>query len=445
MGGFSGGIHPNDRKEKSLINASITAKVPDIVRIPLIQHIGAPAKAIVKPGDTVHVGTRIAEPGGFISAAVHSSVSGKVKRIINTQHPVTTIAPAIEIESDGDDTLDPYIKDRENVDSLSPADIIEIVKEAGIVGMGGASFPTHVKLSPPPGKTIDTLIINGAECEPYLTCDHLVMLYNTVELIKGIQQIKKAVGAKKAYIGIEKNKMDAVEVLLSKLRAMNITDIEVRPLKVKYPQGAEKQLIKSITDREVPRGGLPMDVGIVVQNVGTAFAVYEAVYKGKPLYERLLTVAGRSVKMWQNVKVRIGSSFNDAIKAVGGMIDTPVKVIMGGPMMGIAQETLDVPVIKSTSGILTIGKGEFKKERIRPCIRCGRCEQVCPMGLVPSAITLAGESDQFLKAEELGVRDCMECGSCAYVCPAKRPMVQSVKRTKLKLMQLKRKQEKNEK
>lgn len=430
---FPGGIHPPANKESSLFNPIKYAKVPQTVIIPLAQHIGAPATACVKVGDRVKVGTKIADANGFISSTIHSSISGTIKKIDILPHPVLGKAEAVVIESDGTDERDISIRKRANPDALRPEEIIAIVKEAGIVGLGGAAFPTHVKLSPPPSKKIDTVIINGAECEPYLTCDHLLMLFSPVEILKGAELIRKAVGAKKCYIGIEENKMDAIELLFSKIRSHKIVDMEPIPLKVKYPQGAEKQLIRSILKREVPLGGLPMDVGVLVQNVGTAAAVYEAVFHGKPLYERLLTVCGKSLKTSQNVKVRIGTSFREAIEAIGGLINQPLKVIMGGPMMGIAQETIDVPVIKATSGILTIAKYEYSPPRTRPCIRCGRCVRVCPMGLLPNMITCAGESERYEWSEELGVRDCIECGSCAYICPAKRPMVHSVKLIKSEL------------
>jgi len=394
----------------------------------------------VQVGDTVKVGTKIGESTGFISSAVHSSISGTVKKIDIFPHPTLGKAEAVMIESDGLDERDPSITNRPDVETLSPEQIIDIVKEAGIVGLGGAAFPANVKLSPPPSKKIDAVIINGAECEPYLTCDHLSMLFSPIEVLKGAQLIQKAVGAKKCYIGIESNKMDAIELLFSKIRGHKFKDIEPVPVKVKYPQGAEKQLIKAILGREVPLGGLPMDVGVVAQNVGTAIAIYEAVYHAKPLYERLVTVCGKSLKTSQNVKVRIGVSFRELIQEVGGLINQPLKVIMGGPMMGIAQENLDVPVIKATSGLLTLAPYELKKLRTRPCIRCGRCVSICPMGLVPNMLTLAGESERYEWAEELGVRDCIECGSCAYICPAKRPMTHSVKMTKHELFRRERRQ-----
>ena len=399
MGSFPGGIHPPQHKDASLINPIKQASIPPIVTIPLVQHVGNPATPIVRVGDSVKVGTKIGEADGFISSMVHSSVSGIVRKIDNFPHPVVEKALTVQIESDGKDEHEASIVNRKNPESLSAKDIVTIIKEAGIVGLGGAAFPTHVKLSPPPSKRIDTVIINGAECEPYLTCDHMLMLYNTIDVIKGALLVMKAVGAQKCFIGVEKNKMDALEFLFSKIRGMHITNMKPIPLKVKFPQGAERQLIKTVLKREVPSGGLPMDVGVVVQNVGTAVAIYDAVYHKKPLYERLVTVCGMCVMTSQNVKVRIGTSFSHVINEVGGLINIPLKVIMGGSMTGIAQEMLDIPVVKGTSGILTINPGEYRFPRTRPCIRCGRCVRVCPMGLMPNAITLAGEAERYEKAE----------------------------------------------
>ena len=434
MGSFPGGIHPPQHKDASVINPIKQAVAPPIVTIPLVQHVGKPAIPLVRVGDTVKVGTKIGDGDGFISSAIHSSVSGTVRKIDFFPHPVVGKAMAVQIESDGKDERDASIVSRKNPESLSPEEIISIVKEAGIVGLGGAAFPTHVKLSPPSSKKIDTVILNGAECEPYLTCDHMLMLYNTVDVIKGARLVMKALGARQCFIGVEKNKMDALEFLFSKVRGMHITDITPVPLTVKYPQGAEKQLIKTILNREVPSGGLPMDIGVVVQNVGTAIAIYEAAHHNKPLYERLLTVCGMCVKTSQNVRVRIGSSFAHVINEIGGLINTPLKVIMGGPMTGVAQEMLDVPVIKGTSGILTINPGEYRFPRTRPCIRCGRCVSICPVGLMPNVITLAGDAERYIKADKWRVHDCMECGACAYVCPAKRPMVHTIKMIKSELM-----------
>ncbi|MBU1863537.1 MAG: electron transport complex subunit RsxC [Candidatus Omnitrophica bacterium] len=442
MKGFSGGIHPPCYKDSSLINPIKQVKPPSSVTIPFVQHIGAPAKPLIKIGDSVKVGTKIGEASGFISSPVHASISGTVKKIDFFPHPVLGRAQAAYIESDGRDERDVSIKSRANPEALLPAEIIDMVKEAGVVGLGGAAFPTHVKLSPPPSKKIDTIIINGAECEPYLTCDHMLMLYNPVDIIKGTLLIMKAVGAQTCFIGIEKNKMDAYELFLSKIRGMNIGNIHPVLLDVKYPQGAEKQLIKSIVGREVPLRGLPMDVGVIVQNVGTTVAVYEAVYFNKPLFERIVTVSGRFIKSSQNVRVRVGMSFRDVIQEIGGLLDSPLRVIMGGPLMGIAQERLEIPIVKATSGILIMSPAECRFPRTRPCIRCGRCVDVCPMGLVPNIITLAGESERYTQADEWGVHDCIECGACAYVCPAKRPMVQSVKMIKNELLRQEKLQQK---
>lgn len=301
--------------------------------------------------------------------------------------------------------------------------------EAGIVGLGGAAFPTHVKLSPPKEKKIDTVILNGAECEPYLTSDHRLMLERSKDILEGLKIIMKILGVSKGYIGIEQNKPDAITKM--KEVARGETNIEVRDLKVKYPQGAEKQLIKAILDRDVPAGGLPMDVGVVVQNVGTAKAIYDACRYGRPLIERVVTVTGRGVNEPKNLRVRIGTQFSQLLDECGGFKDSTVKVIAGGPMMGIAQTNTEVPVIKGTSGILILTSKEAEKAEYLPCFRCGRCIEACPMKLQPSILSVLIEKGKYQEAKENNLLDCFECGSCAYVCPAKRPMVQFMKLAKL--------------
>jgi len=436
IGSFHGGVHPPDKKDKSLLNPIRKMNPPDRVIIPLIQHIGAPAAPCVKVGDSVCTGSLIGMPDGFISSAVHASISGTVKRIDMFPHPVLGMAPAVMIESDGKDTLDPSIHEVD-VLSYTAEDIIACVKACGIVGLGGAAFPAHVKLSPPETKPIDTIVINGAECEPYLTCDHMTMLFSPLKVLRGAAAVTKAVGATRCIIGIEDNKMDAIELLKSKVRSEGFTNIEVEALHVKYPQGAEKQLIYALTKREVPAGGLPMDIGIVVHNVGTVAAIQDALRYRKPLYERLVTVVGTSLRASYNMSVRIGTSFEDVIAATGGLLSPPKKMIMGGPMMGIAQERFDVPVIKGTSGILLFNKVDFDLGKPGPCIRCGRCVDICPMHLVPSALSIFGEREAYEDADGYNVNDCMECGACTYVCPAKRPIVHIIKKIKHVLRQKK--------
>jgi electron transport complex protein RnfC len=406
------------------------------VIIPLSQHTGAPAKPVVEKGDEVKIGTRIAEADGFISVPTHATVSGKVKDIGDYPHPLGRKMPAIVLENDG---RDEWIDLSGWTDLLdAPADEVrQAVKDAGIVGLGGAAFPTHVKLSPPEGKTIDTVILNGAECEPYLTADHRLMLAYPDEIIAGLKVMMKTLGAGRGFIGIERNKPDVIALFGEKVLAQD--DIEVFGLKVKYPQGAEKQLINALTGREVPCGGLPMDVGCLVQNVGTSYALYEALKFGRPLVARVLTVSGGAAKSPGNFKVRIGTRFEHVISSSGGVTDDCRKIIMGGPMMGISQQTDEVPVIKGTSGIVLLGEGEVRIDEPGPCLRCGRCVDHCPMRLVPNEIARFVEKDRIDLAEDYGVLDCMECGVCAYVCPSKIRHVHLMKYGKAEVLAKRRK------
>lgn len=421
---FSGGAHPPENKLLTADSPITEAPLPQIAIIPLSQHTGAPAKPVVEVGDAVKVGTKIGEAQGFISASIHATISGEVKKIDSHPHPVLGEAQAAFIESDGKDESEANTKERD-YKALSSEELVSIVREAGIVGLGGAAFPTAVKLSPPKGKTIDTVILNGAECEPYLTADHRVMLEKTDEIIEGGRIILKILGAQKGYIAIEENKPDAIS------KMGKVKDFEVCVMRTKYPQGAEKQLIKAITGREVPSGGLPFDIGAYVQNVGTAVAIYEAVKVGRPLISRVVTVTG-AVKKPQNLRVRVGTPFRELIESCGGTLNAS-KIIMGGPMMGIAQATEEVPVIKGTSGILVQSEQEIETAAEGPDIRCGRCVKICPMRLVPVQIADYVERGRFDEAKELGVLDCIECGSCAYACPARRNLVHLFKHAKNQL------------
>jgi electron transport complex protein RnfC len=418
--------------------------LPRRVVIPLQQHTGAPCQPVVKEGDAVAAGQKIGESTGFVSAPVHASIAGKVTAVTALPHPaIASPVRAIVIEAPAEGTVDggswPEPRDWQG---LSATEIRDRVKEAGIVGLGGAAFPTHVKLSPPPAKTVDTLILNGVECEPFLTADHRLMVEKAEGIIEGARIILKALGLPKAFIGIEANKPDAIAHLGERCRALG-APVEVVALKVKYPQGAEKQLIKAVVNREVPSGGLPFDVGVIVQNVGTAFAVFEAVTRGKPLIERVLTVNGDGVKERKNLLVRIGTPFSEVIAFCGGITAEPDgtegarRVIMGGPMMGLSQYTLDVPVVKGTSGILVMAKGA-RGEPSTICIKCGRCVQVCPMSLMPNRISDYAEIEKFDLCDSFGVRDCMECGACAYICDVRRPIVHLVKYAKLNLAKKKK-------
>lgn len=425
---FERGIHPEYHKDLASGKSITKAKLPHRIVVPLSQHIGAPAKANVSIGDEVKRGQLIGTVSGFVSSPVHSSISGKV--IAMADFPVTggKIVPSIVIESDGKDEA---IEFKENPDymNLAADDIKNLIKDAGIVGLGGAAFPTNVKLSPPKEKKIDAVIINGAECEPYLTADHRLMLEYPGEVVEGLKILMKTLGVNEGYIGIEENKEDAIAAMKSAVSGES--NIKVYALEIKYPQGAEKMLIKAIKGREVPTKGLPMDVGVVVQNVGTAFAIYEAIRYGKPLIERVVTITGSGIKGPANMMVRIGTLFSEVIEQCGGFADGAVKVISGGPMMGFAQWTLDVPVVKGTSGILVLDEREYvSSDKYSACIRCGRCLDACPMGLNPSMLSILSEKGFFEETKEYNLFDCFECGSCAYVCPAKRPMVQFMRLAK---------------
>jgi len=428
---FRGGVHPSYCKQTTASQPIRLAEEPHRVIIPLSQHIGAPAQPLVKVGDSVKIGQKIGEAQGFISVPVHSSISGKVVAIQPSPHPLGRNCLSIIIEKDGSNLLDENIRPKGDLSTLSSDEIRVIVREAGIAGMGGAAFPTHVKLSPPSKSKIDTFVLNCAECEPYLTCDYRLLLERVGEVIYGMKALMKALGVKKGYIGIEDNKPDAIEVL-RKIQEKD-GEIKVVTLKTKYPQGAEKQLIKAILNREVPLGGLPLDVGVIVNNVGTAFATACAIKKGLPLIERIVTVTGSGLAEPQNLEIKLGTTFADVIRQCGGFTDAVEKVIMGGPMMGIAQHTLDVPVIKGTSGILLLSKGEVSAEEPHPCIKCARCVDSCPIYLLPLYLGIYGEKEMWRKCEQMGALDCIECGCCGYVCPARIPLVQLIKLAKAEI------------
>ncbi|CVK20410.1 MULTISPECIES: electron transport complex subunit RsxC [Sporomusa] len=426
---FRGGVHPDDRKRYTAAKAIEVAPIPRKVIIPTRQHLGAPCAPIVKVGDLVKKGQVVAEAQAFVASPIHASTSGKVVEIAEYPHPVFGACQAVVIESDDKDEWAPGLPLSRDWQSLDVKELKEIVRLAGLVGMGGATFPTHVKMSPPPEKPIDSFILNGAECEPYLTADHRVMLEQTERIITGMKIAMKILGVSKGYVGIEENKPDAIEIMR---KACTGSAIEVVPLQTKYPQGAEKTLIKVILDREVPSGGLPMDVGTVVQNVGTMVAMADAVEKGIPLIERVATITGGAIAEPKNILLRVGATFAQAIELCGGFKEQPVKVIMGGPMMGMAQRTVDVPVIKGTSGILALSAADVNMGDEQPCIRCGRCVEACPMGLVPNMFSILGERGVFeVSVKEYNVLDCVECGSCVYVCPAKRNIVQYIKLCKV--------------
>jgi len=421
-----GGIHPPENKF-SAGQAIRNAELPKVVSIPVAQHIGTPSIAVVAKGDKVKVGQLIAKSGGFVSANIHSSVSGTVAKLDQVPDSLGYPKQAIIINVDGDEWLesidlsDTLVKE---CDLDGPA-IVQKINECGIVGLGGATFPTHVKLVPPKGMKAEYLLINGVECEPYLTSDHRLMLEKSDEILVGTSLLMKALNVDKAMIGIENNKPDAISLL--KEKSSQYKGVQVVPLKVKYPQGGEKQLIKAATGREVPSGALPIAVGCVVSNVGSAFAVYEAVQKNKPLFERVVTITGKSVTSPGNYLVRIGIAVRELIEAAGGIPDDTGKIVNGGPMMGKALNNIDVPVSKGTSGIILFPENESKRPEIKPCIRCAKCISVCALNLEPQLLATLSERGLFERAEKERITDCMECGSCSYICPAGRPLLDYIR------------------
>ncbi len=421
-----GGVHPKENK-LSADKAIEILPLPKSVTIPVAQHIGAPASVSVQKGDSVRVGTIIAKSSGFVSANIHSSVSGKVAKIdeVMDASGYKKLSVIIDVEDDiWEESIDRSATLLTDC-TLDPKQINQKILDAGIVGLGGATFPTHVKLAPPPGMKADILLINGVECEPYLTSDHRLMLEKGEEILVGITLLMKTLGVKRAVIGIENNKPDAIGHLINLSKKYN--GIEVCPLQVKYPQGGEKQLIKAVTGREVPSGALPIAVGAVVNNVGTAFAVYEAVMKNKPLIERVVTVTGKQMKSPSNFMVRIGSPVSQLVDAAGGLPETTGKVISGGPMMGRAVTTLDIAVTKGTSGILIMPAEESNRQSVEPCIRCARCVNACPMGLEPYLLMSLTERKKWEQSEALNVMDCIECGSCSFTCPSSRPLLDYIR------------------
>ena len=432
-----GGVHPAENK-LSAASPIREAALPKQAVFSMFQHIGAPAKPIVKKGDVVKVGTMIAEAGGFVSAPVHSSVSGTVSKVDVVIDASGTRRQAIFVDVNGDEWEDAIDRSPELVPlsdrpELDAATIINKVKEAGIVGLGGATFPCHVKLSPPPGSKAECVIINAVECEPYLTADHRLMLEHPEEILVGVSLIMKAVSVEKGYIGIENNKSDAIRLMTEKAQAY--PNIEIVPLKVKYPQGGEKQLIDAVIGRQVPAPpAIPISVGAVVQNVGTAFAIYQAVMKNKPLVDRIITVTGKSVSNPSNLLARLGTPFQQLIDECGGLPEDSGKIIGGGPMMGKALLNLDVPMTKGSSGLLIMRNDEAKRAEPDPCIRCAKCVSACPMGLEPYLLATLSDKQEWEMAEGNDIVSCIECGSCQFTCPSHRPLLDNIRVGKTTVM-----------
>ncbi len=428
LGKIKWGIHPDTHKKMTEGKAIESNALPPKVILPIRQHIGAPAEPLVKKGDMVKKGQLIAAGNAPVSSNIHATISGKVIDVSDQPHPALGKCMAVIIESDGLDEWQEGLLTEREWENLDNEETIEIIKNAGIVGLGGAAFPTYVKLNPPKDAPIDTLIINAAECEPFLTADHRIMLEYTERVVTGILILKKILAVDNVIVGIEDNKMDAVKAMG---QAVAGKPIKVMAVPTRYPHGAEKMLIRTILKREVPSGKLPMSVGVVVQNVGTAMAVCDAVRNGIPLLERVVTVTGSAVKEPKNLNLRIGTTFAWAIEQCGGLKFPPKKIIMGGPFMGVTQYTTDVPIIKGANGILAFGDQEINDGPESPCIRCGSCVDACPMGLNPSMLSILGERSFVEEAlNEYHLLDCMECGCCTFVCPAKRKIVHYIRYSK---------------
>jgi Na+-translocating ferredoxin:NAD+ oxidoreductase subunit C len=436
MAGFTfpkGGIHPDEHKELTQHLAIEEMPAPDQVFLPLSMHFGAPAQPIVKKKQEVQEGEVIATVEKGLGASIHSSVTGVVKSIETRPHPTMVRCDAIVI--DRDPSAPPKSYDVVDWEKLTREQLLAKVKEAGIVGLGGAGFPTHVKLSPPPTARIDTLVLNGAECEPYLTTDHRIMLECPEKIIQGVKIILRILGIRNCVIGIELNKPDAINAMNKAVQQEPEDDdlaIHVQGLTVKYPQGSEKQLIFSLLKRAVPGGGLPFDVGVIVQNISTTLAIFEAVALNKPLYDKVVTFSGRALVRPANLKVKIGTALSDVAAYLGGTQDL-VKIVTGGPMMGFAVSSIDIPVVKTTSGVLFLNSSETDLGDQGPCIHCGWCMDACPMGLSPKEVGIYVEAGRGHLTEKFGVFECFECGCCAYVCPAKRPLVQFARLAKIQV------------
>lgn len=427
-----GGVHPPAAKEMTSHLDIEEMGVPDEVELLLGQHIGAPCAPTVARQDVVQEGQVVATVTKGLGVPLHASVTGTVVAIGMSDHPLRVSAPSLTIRTDRE--AQPPTYKANDWHKLNREELLRMVHDAGIIGVGGAGFPTHVKLSPPANNPVDTLILNGAECEPYITADHRQMLEHSAEIVEGAKIILKILGIRECHIGIENNKPDAIKAMTAVAAAASTGDytITVRPLKVKYPQGSEKQLIQSITGRKVPGFALPSAVGVVVHNVSTTKAICDAVVLGKPLYEKVVTVSGKGINRPANLLVRVGTRLSDIVEYLGGVTPDLAKIVMGGPMMGFAVSSLKIPVTKTTSSVLFLGEDEIDTNPHSQCIRCGWCLEACPMGLEPKEIAIHVEAGRPQDTGQFGVFECFECGCCAYVCPAKRPLVQFIRLAKMK-------------
>ncbi|MEJ2255455.1 MAG: electron transport complex subunit RsxC [Woeseiaceae bacterium] len=432
---FRHGVHPPEHKELTSGIASRRLPFPKEIVLPLSQHIGRPSEALVKPGDRVERGDVIAKASGFISSRVHATAAGTVKAIEHWPHPAGAMQPSIRIEVDPHSTQLQRPRLVPHWDEVPAEQLSEEISKAGIVGLGGAAFPSHVKLRPPEDQPVDVLMVNGCECEPYLTSDHRVMLEQPERVHRGIRIVLRALGIDRAVIGIENNKPDAIEIM----RATAPTDLDVRvqALQVKYPQGAEKMLIKAVTGREVPSGKLPSSIGALVQNVATTANIAKVFETGEPLIERIMTVSGRGIRRPGNWVIPFGTKLGDVIAACGGFTEDAAEIVFGGPMMGQSQASLDVPVLKATGGILVLSKDECKRQEILPCIRCGKCVDACPVFLNPQLLGSLARVDRYEEMVDANLHDCMLCGCCSFVCPSNIPLSQLFAMSKIQLSRLK--------
>ncbi len=425
---FKGGVHVKDQKDFTKDKSIEKAVEPSIVKIPLHQHVGAPCKALVKKGDTVKVGQKIGDSEASVTVPVHSSVSGEVKGFETLYTPDGYRVECVVIESDGLNELDESVQPKGNLDDLTGDEILDIVRDAGISGLGGASYPLHTKLTISLEAGVDTAILNGAECEPYLTSDHRMMLEYPEKVIFGLEVIMKYLSLNNGYIAVEDNKNDAISSLRESLSGKD--NVQVASLKTKFPQGDSYRLVNAVTGRVVPQGGRTKDVQSFVTNVCTSAALADAILEGKPLYERLVTITGNGVKEPKNLMVKIGTSIGDLISQCGGFNGTPGKIIAGGPMTGYTQFTLDAPITKGVTGVIVLTEEEAAPYKTTPCIRCGKCVEVCPAFLEPITISAYSLKDRYEEAEKFNALDCIECGSCSYICPAKRPLTESIAHAK---------------
>jgi len=432
---FKHGVHPPEYKELTSGIASRRLPFPDEVVLPLSQHIGRPAEALVKPGDRVERGDVVAKASGFVSSRVHATASGTVKSIEHWPHPAGAMQPSIRIEVDPHSTQLQRPRLVPHWDQVPEEQLSEEISKAGIVGLGGAAFPSHVKLRPPEDQPVDVLMVNGCECEPYLTSDHRVMLEQPERVHIGIRIVLRALGIDRAVIGIENNKPDAIEIM--RATAPDDLDVRVQPLQVKYPQGAEKMLIKAVTGREVPSGKLPSSIGALVQNVATTANIAKIFETGEPLIERIMTVSGRGIRQPGNWVIPFGTKLGDVIAACGGFTEDAAEIVFGGPMMGQSQASLDVPVLKATGGILVLSKDECKRQEILPCIRCGKCVDACPVFLNPQLLGSLARVDRYEEMVDANLHDCMLCGCCSFVCPSNIPLSQLFAMSKIQLSRLK--------